>query len=97
MSGGPARVLEGLRRTRSGPCSGESLSHDLGVSRAQIWKHVETLRTRGYDIAGEPGGGYRLVGTPDRLYAEEIAAGLETRWLGRRIWLARDRSRAPCL
>ncbi len=85
MRGGPARVLDGLRSTRSGPCSGESLSADLGVSRAQIWKHVETLRARGYDIAGEPGGGYRLVATPDRLYPEEIAAGLETRWLGRRI------------
>ena len=85
MRGGAARVLNGLRSTRSGPCSGESLSNDLGVSRAQIWKHVETLRTRGYEIAGEPGGGYRLVATPDRLYPEEIDAGLETRWLGRRI------------
>jgi BirA family biotin operon repressor/biotin-[acetyl-CoA-carboxylase] ligase len=85
MNDGPARVLEGLRSTRGGPCSGESLSRDLGVTRAQIWKHVETLRTRGYDISGEPGGGYRLLATPDRLYPEEVAAGLDTRWLGQRI------------
>ena len=85
MNSGPARVLEGLRSTRGGPCSGESLSRDLGVSRAQIWKHVETLRTRGYEIAGEAGGGYRLVAIPDRLYPEEISAKLETHWLARRI------------
>ena len=85
MNAGPARVLEGLRDARDGPCSGESLSQHLGVSRAQIWKHVEALRTRGYQITGEPGGGYRLVASPDRLYPEEIAAGLKTHWLGQRI------------
>ena len=57
----------------------------LGVSRAQIWKHVENLRRRGYEIDGERGGGYRLGGRPDRLYPEEIAHGLETQWLGREI------------
>lgn len=85
MSGGPSRVLEALRSTGGGPCSGEALSERLAVSRAQIWKHVEALRKRGYAIEGEPGGGYRLVGVPDRLYPEEIQAGLGTRWLGREI------------
>lgn len=85
MKSGAARVLEGLRGTRGSPCSGESLSSDLGVTRAQIWKHVETLRARGYQISGEAGGGYRLQATPDRLFPEEISAGLETRWLGHRI------------
>ncbi len=85
MTSGAARVLDGLRSTRGRPCSGESLSDDLGVTRAQIWKHVQTLRARGYEISGEAGGGYRLQATPDRLFPEEIAAGLETRWLGQRI------------
>ncbi len=55
------------------------------MTRAQVWKHVETLRSRGYAIEGTPGGGYRLEATPDRLYAEEIAAGLDTRWVARQI------------
>jgi BirA family biotin operon repressor/biotin-[acetyl-CoA-carboxylase] ligase len=55
------------------------------VSRAQIWKHVEALRSQGYAIDAEPGGGYRLTGVPDRLYPQEIGAGLETRWLARDI------------
>ncbi|HEX2486129.1 MAG TPA: biotin--[acetyl-CoA-carboxylase] ligase [Myxococcota bacterium] len=68
--------------------TGAALAERLGVSRAQVWKHVEALRRRGYEIEGAPGGGYRLVSVPDRLYPEEIAAGLATRWLARRIeWL----------
>ncbi len=85
MNEGAARVLAALRRTDAGPCSGAELSRTLGVSRAQVWKHVEALRSLGYAIEGEPGGGYRLRGAPDRLYAEEIQAGLETAWLAREI------------
>jgi BirA family biotin operon repressor/biotin-[acetyl-CoA-carboxylase] ligase len=85
VSEGPARVLEALRRAGGDTCSGEALSNDLGVSRASVWKHVESLRTRGYTIEAERGGGYRLGSVPDRLYAEEIKQGLETRWLARDI------------
>jgi len=85
MNDGTARVLEALHQAGEAPCSGASLSHALGVSRAQIWKHVTSLRDRGYVIEGEPGGGYRLTGVPDRLFAEEIGRGLTTAWLGRTI------------
>lgn len=81
---GPIRVLEILDRSQ-GPVSGEALSGELGVSRAQIWKHVERLRGRGYTIEGERGGGYQLTGRPDRLYPEEIRSGLQTKWLGQVI------------
>jgi BirA family biotin operon repressor/biotin-[acetyl-CoA-carboxylase] ligase len=84
MSEGAARVLEALRST-GGPCSGEALSARLAVSRSQIWKHVQALRRRGYRIEGAPGDGYRLAALPDRLFPEEIQAGLATRWLARRI------------
>ena len=84
MNEAAVRVL-GALRSASGPCSGEALSSALGVTRAQVWKHVQQLRKRGYEIEGEPGGGYRLQGTPDRLYPEAIAAQLETRWLAQTI------------
>lgn len=82
--GGAVAVLAALRAAPREAVSGALLSDRLGVSRAQIWKHVEALRKRGYAIEGEPGGGYRLVAPPDRLYAEEVQAGLATCWLGRR-------------
>ena len=85
MSQGLAAVLEALRRAAPAACSGEALSADVGVSRAQIWKHVEALRRRDYQIEGVPGDGYRLLSIPDRLYREEITHGIETRWLAREI------------
>jgi len=81
-------VLEALRRAEGRVCSGEKLSADQGVSRAQIWKHVQALRDQGYAIEAAAGDGYRLAGVPDRLYPEEIAHGLATRWLAREVrWL----------
>jgi BirA family biotin operon repressor/biotin-[acetyl-CoA-carboxylase] ligase len=88
VSDGAARVLDTLREAGGRPCSGGALAEALGVTRAQVWKHVEALRRRGYEIAGTPGGGYQLGALPDRLYPEEIQAGLATRWLARTIeWL----------
>jgi len=80
---GPARILDALRGAGGRSCSGELLSESQGISRAQVWKHVETLRATGYKIEGERGDGYRLVATPDRLYPEEVLAALKTRWLAR--------------
>ncbi len=84
-SEGATRVLAALRAHPDAALSGEALSSQLGVSRAQIWKHVGALRKRGYEIEGEPGGGYRLRSRPDRLYPEEIQEGLQTAWVGREI------------
>ena len=74
-------VLQALRAAGDAPLSGEALSAQLGVSRAQVWKHVGALRKRGYQVDGERGGGYRLTGVPDRLFAEEVQQGLESRWV----------------
>ncbi|MFP6639189.1 MAG: biotin--[acetyl-CoA-carboxylase] ligase [Myxococcota bacterium] len=78
-------ILAALRIADESPYSGEALSARLGVSRAQIWKHVSQLRRRGYQIEGAPGGGYRLTGSPDRLYPEQIGPGLQTQWLARTL------------
>jgi BirA family biotin operon repressor/biotin-[acetyl-CoA-carboxylase] ligase len=60
------------------------------VTRSQVWKHVEVLRGLGYKIEATPGDGYRLLETPDRLYPEEVQAGLATRWLARDLrWFDR--------
>ncbi|NNL84691.1 MAG: biotin--[acetyl-CoA-carboxylase] ligase [Myxococcales bacterium] len=83
--GAAAAVLRALRAAETGLCSGEALSKALGVSRSQIWKHVGSLRARGYQIDGSAGGGYELRGTPDRLFPEEILPGLETRRVAREI------------
>ena len=75
-------VLESLRAGKDLAQPSEQLSREVALSQAQLWKHVTTLRERGYSIEGEAGKGYRLLAIPDRLYAEEIGVGLETQWLG---------------
>ncbi|SDY98281.1 biotin--[acetyl-CoA-carboxylase] ligase [Thermoactinomyces sp. DSM 45892] len=65
--------------------SGEELSHQVGVSRAAIWKHMEELRAGGYEIEAKPRSGYRLVYRPDRVAPEEIYPHLQTNRFGREI------------
>src|SRR5262249_2225310 len=85
---GPARVLEALRRAEGPVCSGETLPAAQRLAGAQIWKHVPARRDQGYASEAAAGAGYRLAGVPDRLYPEEIAHGLATRWLAREVrWL----------
>lgn len=57
--------------------SGESLARALTVSRASVWKAVETLRARGLDIQAVKGKGYRLTHRLELLSAEAI---LEQLW-----------------
>ena len=65
--------------------SGEEISKGLGVSRASVWKHIESLRRLGYGIDAVPHLGYKLVARPDRLIPEEIKNGLRTKLLGRNV------------
>jgi BirA family biotin operon repressor/biotin-[acetyl-CoA-carboxylase] ligase len=65
--------------------SGEAISDKLGFTRAAVWKHVESLRARGYRIDAVPARGYRLGGVPDRLTALELRPLLNTHDLGQVI------------
>ncbi|MBW2712505.1 MAG: biotin--[acetyl-CoA-carboxylase] ligase, partial [Deltaproteobacteria bacterium] len=88
LGAGALRILEALGAGHVPPralFSGAELSTELEVSRTQIWKHVEQLRARGYQIEGAAGGGYQLKELPDRLYPELIRAGLQTQTLGQHI------------
>lgn len=77
-------VLEQLR-THDGFVSGEELCRQCGISRQALWKQVQELRERGYEIESVPHLGYRLASAPDRLYPEELLAGLGTKAVGRCI------------
>ena len=62
--------------------SGEVISGKLGLTRAAVWKHVCSLRSRGYRIEALPARGYRLAEVPDRLGALELKPLLNTHDLG---------------
>ncbi|WNG26040.1 biotin--[acetyl-CoA-carboxylase] ligase [Cystobacter fuscus] len=78
-------ILGFLVEGRDGFCSGEALSDKLGLSRTAVWKHVESLRGKGYRIDAVPARGYRLVDVPDKLTPLELAPLLSTHHLGQQI------------
>ncbi len=80
-----AHILTALRSAPWGVSGGE-LARKLGVSRAAVWSHIEELRTIGYDIEASPHLGYRLLGVPDVLHADDMYSRLgRTRIIGREI------------
>lgn len=65
--------------------SGQEIADRLSVSRAAVWKQIQSLRKRGYAISSSTRKGYRLAERPDLLDADQIAGSLKTRWLGRSL------------
>ncbi|MDP3013549.1 MAG: biotin--[acetyl-CoA-carboxylase] ligase, partial [Candidatus Subteraquimicrobiales bacterium] len=77
-------ILDFLRKAPS-YLSGEEISHHLKVSRAGIWKCIQELRKDGYEIEAVPHSGYKLVSAPDKLFPDEVAHGLNTKFIGKKI------------
>jgi BirA family biotin operon repressor/biotin-[acetyl-CoA-carboxylase] ligase len=78
-------ILRLLKERRPEYISGEEICRVLNVSRTAVWKHIQALREKGYDIEARSRAGYLLTGIPDRLFPEEIGDGLSTRFLGRSV------------
>jgi BirA family biotin operon repressor/biotin-[acetyl-CoA-carboxylase] ligase len=66
---------EVLSALADGPVSGPDLAEELGLSRAAVWKHVETLREAGFEI-GAGDDGYTLADVPE-LGGAAVEFGLE--------------------
>ena len=78
-------ILDILRDSGDTYVSGEEMAKIAGVSRSAIWKNIQELRARGYEIDSRARNGYRLVSTPDILLPEEISYGLHTDVIGKKI------------
>ena len=80
-----AKIISALRENPDG-VSGAALADQLKISRAAIWSRIDDLRRVGYEIEAGPHFGYRLVGEPDALLADDLLARLgRTRIIGRDI------------
>lgn len=66
------KIFQLLRSAGASYMSGEELSRRLGVSRAAVWKAVDSLRRDGYTIDARTGLGYRLTASPDTVTEREI-------------------------
>ena len=70
------RVYQALAEKPGQFLSGQELSGRLGISRAAVWKAVESLRRQGYEIEARSGRGYRLLEHGDRLDRRAVAGCL---------------------
>ncbi len=75
-------VLAFLVEAEGERVSAELLAGKLGLHPAALYRAIESLRSRGFDVESQRGQGYRLLSTPDRLDPAEITAHLSTRELG---------------
>jgi BirA family biotin operon repressor/biotin-[acetyl-CoA-carboxylase] ligase len=78
------RVIEFLKK-KEGYVSGDAIAQRLGVTRQALWKHIQELKELGYDIVAVPHLGYRLEGSPDRLFPFEVSRELGTEFIGKKI------------
>ncbi len=80
-----------LQRLIAGPVSGDTLAREAGVTRAAMWKRIQTLRAAGVEIDAQAGRGYALRQPLELLDAQAIlqqlpdsiragVATLEVKW-----------------
>ena len=65
-----AKALKALEENRGQVISGEQLAASIGVSRAAVWKAMESLRREGYPISASTNKGYVLADVSDLLSAQ---------------------------
>ena len=81
------KILSILMKSKDKYVSGEDISIKLGISRTAVWKHIKALRESGYEIESATKKGYRLVQIPDILDAAVISYNLNSKIIGRKIYV----------
>src|SRR4051812_24873530 len=79
------QLIAALTREDDDFISGQALANMIGCSRTAIWKQIEELRKKGFEIEAVRKKGYRIITRPDQLSENEILYGLETNFIGRNI------------
>lgn len=64
------KVLQKLQENKNEAVSGQQIAELCGVSRAAIWKSINSLRSEGWQISGTTNGGYVLCGEAD-IFSQE--------------------------
>lgn len=79
------KILRLFKESPDAYLSGEQISSSLNISRSAFWKHIEKMRSLGYEFDAVPHLGYQLRKIPDKLYPQEITFGLKTQRIGKEI------------
>ncbi|MBO4845489.1 MAG: biotin--[acetyl-CoA-carboxylase] ligase [Lachnospiraceae bacterium] len=68
------KVLSFLENNRGGFISGADMAENIGISRNAVWKAINELKQKGYEIESVTNKGYRLTDKNDIISAEGIRA-----------------------
>lgn len=81
-----AKILGGLRSAARAGISPAGLAAHTGITAVALARRIMELRGLGYDIESTPHHGYRLLGSPDVLHADDLLSRLPAhRVVGRDI------------
>ena len=80
------KILAFLKAHRSEFLSGQDMSDILKISRVAVWKDIKKIRSLGYKVESKQNSGYRLVDSSKLPLPWEIKEGLNTKFLGERIY-----------
>ncbi|MEH6945848.1 biotin--[acetyl-CoA-carboxylase] ligase [Bacillus sp. JJ634] len=79
------KLIEAFSNANGTFISGQQIADYIGCSRTAVWKHIEDLRTEGYVVEAVRNKGYRIITTPEKVTANEIQLGLQTKTLGKKV------------
>lgn len=79
------KLIEAFSNANGTFISGQQIADYIGCSRTAVWKHIEELRTEGFVVEAVRNKGYRIILTPEKVTANEIQLGLQTKTLGKVI------------
>lgn len=65
--------------------SGQEISEKLGVSRQAVWKAINALKGKGYEIQSVTNRGYRLVSSPNYLNESSLKSLLHNKIIGKNM------------
>lgn len=75
-----------MLRESDGYVSGQELCEKLSVSRTAVWKAINGLKEKGYQVEAVRNRGYRIIESPDILTKEELSSMIDTEWAGQTIY-----------
>ncbi|MCC7202633.1 MAG: biotin--[acetyl-CoA-carboxylase] ligase [Nitrospirae bacterium] len=78
-------IISILKNNSDSFVSGQHISSKIKLTRSAVWKHIESLRKKGYVIESIPSRGYRLIEIPDRLSPDDIRTRVGKRIIGKEI------------
>ena len=79
------KLIEAFSNADGTFISGQQIANHIGCSRTAVWKHIEEFRTEGFVVEAVRNKGYRIIFTPEKVTANEIQLGLQTKTLGKMI------------